>query len=78
MDFKYLKDYLPEIQARIYEKYGVKINLADIRQIVFFPFKNIITAMMRGDRVLVKGYFFIDRIIKKGGQANPRQSQPPG
>ena len=70
MDFKYVKDYIPELQAILKEKYGVSIDRIALRQIVSFPFRNITTSMSRGHEVSVLNRFYL-RIFKKGRSKNP-------
>lgn len=75
VDYKYLKDYMRPLQQKLYERYGVKFNLGDLRVLMTFPMKNILLAMMRHEEVFIYNRFFMSR--RKKGLGKPTLNPSP-
>lgn len=58
MDKKYLRDYSARVQKILREEYGIHLYQKTILKINIFLFKNIVTALMKGAEVRIRGFIY--------------------
>ena len=76
MDFKYVRDYIPRLQEKLKNEYGVIFVRKDLFKLVIFPFKNIIHATMRHEEIVILGRINT-RVYKKWGSGKPTSTPIP-
>lgn len=79
LDKKIVYSYTKQVQNIIKNKYGVHVQLQDLRKIMIPPFKNISYAMLKGDNVKLTKFLDIQldtikigQYLKRKGMKTPR------